>query len=72
MSCAILQQWTALTSNTISITLIMVICIINKLQICMANGWLEDQDQVLSTVQSEFWRNAQPITFRLHRAKVEK
>jgi len=38
----------------------------------MANGWLEDQDQVLSTVQSEFWRNAQPITFRLHRAKVEK
>ena len=33
--------------------------------ICTANGWLEDQDQYSSTMESELWRNAGPSAFQL-------
>jgi len=39
--------------------------------ICTADGWLKEQDQHFSTVESELWRNARPSAFRLPEAMLK-
>jgi len=38
---------------------------------CMANGWLEDQEQQFSTMVSERWRNAGPSAFQLQETMLK-
>jgi len=39
---------------------------------CMTNGWLEDQVQNSSTMETELWRNAGQSAFQLQESMLEK